>query len=108
MEFKPTEATKFDEGKTDMTMVEPEFIEGVASVMMFGQKKYTRNNWKSGSGLAVSRLLASLLRHIFAFIKGEDLDPESGLSHLYHASCNIMFIMYFLKHKPSNDDRFKQ
>ena len=38
---------------------------------------------------------------------GEDKDPESGLSHLAHAACCIMFLLEFEKTHPELDDRYK-
>jgi hypothetical protein len=47
------------------------------------------------------------MRHIMAFNDGEDKDPESGLSHLAHAACCIMFLLEFEKTHQELDDRFK-
>lgn len=91
-----TEFRKFDSGKPLMSAVVPEFREGLAKVLTFGANKYSRNNWLQGTEYL--RLLDSVHRHIAAFERGEDLDPESGLSHLYHAATNLMFISYFQEH----------
>jgi hypothetical protein len=84
-----------------------EAIEEINKVLEFGAKKYAAHNWKLGDGFKYSRLLNSLLRHIFAYMRGEDTDPESGLSHLAHAGCNIVFLLYYNKYKTkyNNDDR---
>lgn len=101
-----TEAVKADDGKVDWTLVPFEALEGMARVLEFGAKKYSRNNWKTGGGFKWTRVLASCLRHLFAFMRGEDNDPESGLSHIAHAQCNLLFIAYYLKMKnTAKDDR---
>ena len=45
--------------------------------------------------------------HKSKYFIGEDKDPESGLSHMAHAGCNVLFILYYLKKKAryANDDR---
>ncbi len=100
-------AVKHDNGKADWSLMPFEAIEEINKVLEFGAKKYAAHNWKQGGGFKYTRILNSLLRHIFAFMRGEDKDPESGLSHMAHAGCNIIFILYYLKYKDkySNDDR---
>lgn len=72
--------TKHDTGKPDLSLLSPSFIFGLGAVLDFGAKKYAAHNWHKG--IALSRPMAAALRHIFAFLSGEDLDPESGLSHV--------------------------
>jgi hypothetical protein len=47
------------------------------------------------------------MRHLHAFNDGEDKDPESGLSHLAHLGCCVMFLLEFEKTHKELDDRFK-
>lgn len=78
---------------------------GVGAVLTFGAKKYASHNWRKG--LHQSRLLGAALRHVVAYLGGEDRDPESHLSHLYHASCCLMFASELLETHPELDDRWK-
>lgn len=100
-------AIKYDDGKTDWSLMPFEAIEEINKVLDFGAKKYAAHNWRTGTGFKYTRVLSSLLRHTFAWARGEDLDPESGLSHLAHMGCNVMFLIYYNKHKAryNNDDR---
>ena len=100
-------AMKFDSGKTDWSLMPFEAIEEINKVLDFGAKKYAAHNWRTGSGFKYTRVLSSLLRHTFAWARGEDLDPESGLSHLAHMGCNVVFLIYYNKYnvRYSNDDR---
>jgi len=100
-------AVKHDADKTDWAILPIAASEEIIKVFEFGAKKYARGNFKEGTGLAYTRVLNSLLRHTYAFMQGQDLDPETGLSHLAHAGCNIyMLLTYELnKDKFSNDDR---
>lgn len=102
-----TSAVKFDDGKVDWSLVPFEALEGMAQVLEFGAKKYDRWNWTTGGGFKWTRILGSCLRHIFAFMRGEDNDPESGLSHISHAQCNLLFLAYYIRNKDkmNKDDR---
>lgn len=101
------EAIKFDDGKVDWTLVPFEALEGMVKVLEFGAKKYAAWNWTEGGGFKWTRLVGSCLRHLFAWARGQDNDPESGLSHIYHAQCNLLFLAYYIgnKEKFSKDDR---
>ena len=98
-------ALKFDEGKAPMSLISNEFLTQVAMVMEFGKKKYAAHNWRQGFDW--NRPLDASLRHIHAFTDGEDKDPESGLSHLAHAACCLMFLIEFEKTHKHLDNRYK-
>ena len=86
---------KFDEQKPRLELIEPEFIIGIGKIMTLGAEKYGDDNWKSATPEDIKRLRGALLRHQMAYLGGERLDAESGLSHLYHIGCNLMFLDYF-------------
>ena len=98
--------TKHDSGKPPMSLLDRKWLVGVAEVLGFGAQKYAAHNWRSG--FKYSRLSDAALRHLTAFIDGEDLDPESGLSHLHHASCCLMFLSNMSVTHPELDDRWKE
>lgn len=94
---KPNQSTtghKDDQEKNRLDLIEPEFIEGVGKVLTFGADKYEPNNWQKVKD-AENRYYAAAMRHLMAWRKGEKTDPESGLRHLDHVACNIMFLQYF-------------
>jgi hypothetical protein len=98
-------AIKHDDGKVPMNLLSREALEQTAMVMAFGKEKYAAHNWRKG--FAWSRPLSAAMRHLMAFNDGEDKDLESGLSHLAHAACCIMFLLEFEKTHKDLDDRFK-
>ncbi|NDB59078.1 hypothetical protein EB001_11565 [bacterium] len=102
-----TEAIKHDDGKPDWSLVPFEALEGMVKVLEFGAQKYAGWNWTTNGGFPYTRVLRSCLRHIFAYMRGEDNDPESGLSHIHHAMCNLLFISHYIgnKEKYNKDDR---
>jgi hypothetical protein len=97
--------TKHDSEKNRLELLSPVWVEGVGQVLTFGARKYEANNWRKG--ISQSRLLGAALRHIFSYVKGEDFDPESGLSHLLHASCCLMFAFELKGSRPDLDDRYR-
>lgn len=96
---------KFDDHKPRMDLLDSRAIEQLAMVLTFGAQKYANHNWRKG--ISKGRLIAAALRHLFAYLRSEDRDPESGLSHVAHAMCCCMFLLG-LEHKPELDDRYKE
>jgi hypothetical protein len=80
-------------------------VSEIAEVLTFGADKYGANNWCRGARWG--RYFAALCRHIFAWWRGENLDPETGKSHLAHAGCCLLFLMEYQRNDWGSDDRFK-
>ena len=94
---------RYNEGKNRLDLIPVRAVEEIGKVFTFGSKKYEPRNWERG--MEWSKVLASLKRHIAAFESGEDFDKESGLYHLAHAGCNVMFLLEYYKTHPEFDDR---
>lgn len=100
------EGRKNDQEKPDMSCLSSIAMFKVAAVMTHGKKKYSTDNWREG--IHYRRLIAASLRHIFSYLGGESLDPETGISHLAHAICGLMMILEFEDTRPDLDDRYKK
>jgi len=98
-------AVKFDGGKTRLELLPFDALSEVADVLAFGAQKYGEHNWCGG--MRWSSLIGAALRHIFAWAMGQDKDPETGLSHLAHAGCCILFLIAYQRRGVGEDDRFK-
>jgi hypothetical protein len=98
-------AIRFNEGKLRLDLLPVYPIRDTAAVFTFGAQKYLPRNWEAG--FPWTSVYASLQRHLMAWYSGEDFDPESGLSHLAHAACNLMMLQEFEYTKPLLDDRIK-
>ena len=79
------------DGKAPLEYLVYSVMEGDAAVHKLGADKYGIRNWRVDNILA-STYEGAILRHFKAWAEGEDLDPESGYSHLYHirACCAIL------------------
>ena len=98
-------AIKKDELKSRVDLIDPDWLLGIGDVLRFGATKYSDNNWRLG--FKFSRLIAACFRHLLAIMRSEDIDPESGLPHVDHLGCSVMFLAWHLKNKPELDDRWK-
>lgn len=85
------EGTKFDKDRIQLQLLPPAALAEIGAVLTFGAKKYAEWNW--AKGIKASRLIRAALGHIWAWWAGEDNDPETGLSHLAHAGCCILFLL---------------
>jgi len=99
----PAGGLKYDSGKPRMELLPAVALEEIAAVLTFGANKYQAHNWQKG--IAYSRLLGATFRHLCAFLRGEDRDPESGLSHLAHAGCCVVFLLWMNRYRQDLDDR---
>ena len=95
--------TKFDNEKNLVQLLPVISMERIAQIFTFGAKKYSQWNWSKG--IEYSRIYGALLRHLFAWYRGEKIDSESGQSHLYHAGCCIMMLIEMEELRPDMDDR---
>ena len=102
----PGSGARYNAGKPDYSMIPLDTLEDETRVWMYGERKYKRWNWMKGMAWSVP--LACILRHLAAWQRGEDLDPESGLPHLAHVSCNVRMLSLYAKTYVEGDDRPKQ
>lgn len=76
----------------------------VGKVLAFGAQKYGAWNWAE-SGFPYHRLVDAAMRHLAAFVVGDDIDEESDLPHLAHALCCILFLRVQIHKGFGVDDR---
>lgn len=84
---------KADAGKPDWTLLPWKALTEVIRVLEFGAGKYGRNNWQQVAD-SKRRYTAAAFRHLSAYADGETRDPESGLHHLGHAACCVLFLLW--------------
>jgi hypothetical protein len=100
-----TEALKYDTKKPRCDLLPGDAILSVADVLTYGANKYTARNWESG--MDWGRLSGAAQRHLLAWQNGNDTDDESGLPHLAHAICCLLFLLAYSIRGKGRDDRKK-
>lgn len=94
---------RFNTGKAELHQVPTSLKFAVAKVLMYGEQKYAKGNWRLGMKWTTAS--DCLERHMASWLDGEDLDDESGLPHLYHAAANIAMLIEYSETCKDLDDR---
>lgn len=66
-------------------------------------KPYPKWNWMKGMAWSVP--LGCAIRHLLALQSGEELDPETGITHWGHVQCNLIMLLHYRHAYPQGDDR---
>lgn len=86
----PRTGLKYDEGKLPYHLLPFRVIDSIVKVQAFGASKYGEDNWQRVRN-GKKRYIAAALRHLSAVQQGKRYDAESGLTHLSHALCSLMY-----------------
>lgn len=78
-------------------------VENKARIWEHGASKYSRGNWLKGRPW--TDCADSLLRHLTAFLNGEDIDPDSGLEHVDLIGTSADILINAVHTRPDLDDR---
>lgn len=90
---------KDDLGKPRFDLIPAEALHQVVLALSYGANKYGDDNWRRVKG-GRRRYFAALMRHSWAYLRGESHDSESKLPHLAHAGACILFLLSPLKGDP--------
>ena len=82
---------KFDKEKPRWDLLPLDAVGKIVEIMTYGAGKYKPNNWQK---VEAWRYHAALLRHLEAIDRGEDYDKESGMLHIAHVGCNVIFLIW--------------
>ena len=91
--------------KTRLDLIPLHLLDNCADVFEYGINKYAEWNW--AKGMAWNIPYQCLLRHLSAWYRGEDNDPESGKSHLGHAMANLIMLEHYSQSYKEGDNRPK-
>jgi len=89
---------KFDTGKLEWDHMRWGELGQIMEILQFGANKYGWDNFEKVDN-AESRYKSALLRHVIAYVNGEENDQESGKHHLAHAGCNVLFLLHFTNNR---------
>jgi hypothetical protein len=83
---------KFDGGKLQYGLLPPLALRETVRVLTYGAEKYEPDNWRRVPE-GPRRYFDAAQRHIWAYKEGEISDSETGVNHLAHAICCLMFML---------------
>lgn len=92
------------EGKVPYELTPWVALEGDARVFAHGAAKYGERNWRIDH-ILTSTYEGAIMRHFIAWAQGEDIDPDSGVSHLNHIRCCCAVMLDAEAHGTLIDDR---
>lgn len=84
---------KYDGEKVRWELLPYDALEAVAQVFTLGAHKYADRNWEHG--IAYSRIVGALHRHLAAWFQGERYDPENGQPHLASVAWNALALLAY-------------
>ncbi len=91
---KLASGVKYDGEKPDYSLIPPFALDEIAKVLTYGKNKYARDNWRHVENGKL-RYFSAAMRHMWALMRGEKLDSETGIHHSIHAICCMMFYFEF-------------
>lgn len=90
--------------KPPITTVPLTVLAEVGVGMLEGSMKYGRHNYRV-AGVRASVYVDATWRHLMSWWEGEDIDPESGLSHITKAICSLTVLRDAMMNDMWTDDR---
>ena len=93
---------KHDAQKPRWSLLPGGTLAKVIAVLEYGAVKYQVDNWQHVPE-PDRRYYDAAMRHIQAWLYGEQNDPESGQPHLAHAVASLLFLMWFDSRKEKGD-----
>ncbi len=92
--------------KTPLRLLPRAALEEESWALAHGAKKYGAWNWREPGRRPRAMVYAeAAMRHLIAWMDGEDLDEESGRSHLAHARAGLGILLDAIDRGRLEDDR---
>jgi len=95
--LEPVSALRYNTGKPKWSLVNMHSLVPMIRVLEYGALKYAPSNWQKP--MKRDEVLDSMQRHLAALIDGNELDDESGLTHIGHIMANALFYSYHFVEK---------
>lgn len=90
--------------KVPFSVVPAPVLGELALALLEGARKYGRHNYRV-AGVRASVYYDAALRHLMAWWEGQDLDPDSGLSHVTKAIASLTVLRDSMLQGNWTDDR---
>lgn len=99
-----SEGRKNDAGKARYDLIPPHALDALAELYALGATKYAPRNWERG--MSWGRVFAAMMRHAWAFWRGETHDPVDGQHHLLSVAWCAFSLFEYERRQIGEDDRF--
>lgn len=90
--------------KAPMSTVPATVLAEIGVAMLEGASKYGRHNYRA-VGVRGSVYYDGVMRHLMAWWEGEDIDPDSGMSHVTKAITSLVVLRDAMMQRKFTDDR---
>jgi hypothetical protein len=90
--------------KIPFSTIPAQVIAEVGLALLEGSRKYGRHNYRA-IGVRTSVYYDACLRHLTAYWEGEDIDSDSGLSHITKAIACLVVLRDAINLNKCSDDR---
>lgn len=90
--------------KAPLSVVPMPVVAEMGLGMMEGALKYGRHNYRA-VGVRSSVYFDATMRHLISWWEGEDVDPDSGMSHIAKALCSLAVLRDAQIQGKAEDDR---
>lgn len=94
----------FGDRKVPLHLVPAPAMAAIAMGLKDGSRKYGAYNWRT-LAVETQTYVGATLRHLMAWQDGEDIDPDSGNSHLAHAMASLAILVDALESGNVVDNR---
>ena len=101
-----TGGRKDDSGKLRWDLLPVRPMEEVVKVYTLGAKKYADRNWEKG--ISYCRIFGAMMRHAWAWFRGETYDQKDGQHHLASVVWCALALMQYERTRTEFDDRVKE
>lgn len=98
-----TGGRKNDSGKARFDLIPERALTALAKLYGIGADKYEPRNWERG--IAFGRVFAAMMRHAWAWWRGETHDPEDGQHHMSSVAWCAFALQELEQTHPELDDR---
>lgn len=88
----PNPKQRYGDLKVPVALVPPSAIIAMGTAFKEGARKYGAYNWRDKAVESMTYINAAQ-RHILAYLDGEEIDPESGNTHMAHALACLAIIV---------------
>lgn len=90
--------------KSPASVIPRGVVQELGLAMLEGARKYGRHNYRN-AGVRASVYFDAANRHLDAWWEGEDVDPDSGLSHIIKCIASLTVLRDSMMHENWTDDR---